>query len=108
MSLRIESEPSPLVAGADGIVRVGGTRVTLDSLAAAFAGGATAEEMASRYPSLRLADIYTAIAYCLRHPQTVEVYLAERAEQAALVRTQNERRWDPDGVRGRLLARNRR
>ena len=36
----------------DANVRVGGTRVTLDALVAAFTGGATAEEIVQRYPSL--------------------------------------------------------
>jgi hypothetical protein len=42
----LTTEPIPLVAGADGILRVRGTRVTLETVVAAFAEGATAEEIA--------------------------------------------------------------
>ena len=54
MSLAIKAEPAPLAVAADGIVRVGGTRVTLDTIVAVFKQGATAEEIVHRYPSLRL------------------------------------------------------
>lgn len=40
---------------ADGVVRVAGTRVTLDTVVAAFEEGATAEEIAQQYPSLAFA-----------------------------------------------------
>ena len=45
MSLVVEPEPVPLVTGADGVVREGDTRVSLDAVIAAFLEGATAEEM---------------------------------------------------------------
>lgn len=90
---------------ADGVVRVGNTRVTLDTIVLAFAEGATAEEIAQQYPSLRLADIYSVIAYYLRHRSAVEGYLRQRAQQAEQVRSHNETRFDPSGVRDRLLAR---
>jgi uncharacterized protein (DUF433 family) len=40
----------------DGVVRVGGTHMTLDTVVAVFEEGATAEEIVKQYPSLRLAD----------------------------------------------------
>ena len=43
MSLSIAVEPLPLSKDADGVVRVGGTRVTLDTLVEAFHEGLTAE-----------------------------------------------------------------
>jgi Protein of unknown function (DUF433) len=84
---------------------VGGTRVTLDTLVAAFDTGATAEEIVQRYPSVALADVYSVIAYYLRHQAEVRSYLAQRQDDAALVRAENERRFDPCGVRDRLIAR---
>ena len=60
MSLIIEqSQPVPLVSGADGVIRVAGTRVTLDTVAHAFERGATAEEIVQQYPALPLADVYS-------------------------------------------------
>jgi uncharacterized protein (DUF433 family) len=35
----------------DGVMRVGGTRVTLDTLVTIFEQGATAEEIVQRFPS---------------------------------------------------------
>jgi hypothetical protein len=41
----------------------------------------------------------------LRHPSEVESYLQRRSQEAAVVRQQNQARFDPTGVRDRLLAR---
>ena len=48
MIFEVVADPIPLQTDADGVVRVGGTRVTLDTVVAAFADGATAEERAQR------------------------------------------------------------
>ena len=106
MSLVIEQpQPLPLAADAEGVVRVAGTRVTLDTVAAAFERGATAEEIAQQYPALALADVYAVLGYLLRHPAQVAAYLDQRTAQGSAVRQQNERRFDPQGVRARLLGR---
>jgi uncharacterized protein (DUF433 family) len=105
MGLVFAHEPIPLQALEDGVVRVGGTRVTLDTVVIAFEQGATAEEIVQQYPSLRLADAYAVIAYYLRHRSEVEAYLASRGEVSRRVRHENEARFDPAGVRARLLAR---
>ncbi|KRT63301.1 MAG: protein of unknown function DUF433 [Candidatus Dadabacteria bacterium CSP1-2] len=105
MSFLIATEPIPLEIDADGVVRVGGTRVTLDTIVAAFDEGATAEEIVQQYPSLLLADVYAVIGYYLRRRPEVEAYLRQRQQQASEVRSQNESRFDPRGVRNRLLAR---
>ena len=41
-----------------GGIRIGQTRVTLDSLLAAYDAGSTPEEIAVQYPILTLAEIY--------------------------------------------------
>ena len=105
VALLIETDPVPLKVDVDGVVRVGGTRVTLDTVVAAFNEGATAEEIAHQYPSLDLADVYAVIGYYLRRRPEVEAYLGHRQRQADEVRKQNEARFDPHGVRDRLLAR---
>lgn len=105
MALQIESELIPLTADADGVVRVDGTRVTLDTVIAAFSDGATSEEIAQQYPALRLADVYAILGFYLRKRPEVEAYLRQRRQQAEDVRRQNEARFDPQGVRDRLLAR---
>ncbi len=105
MSLLVAADPVPLDTDADGVVRIAGTRVTLDTLVAAFREGVTAETFAEQYPSLRLADVYTALGYYLRHQAEVEAYLQGRRRLAAQARQENETRFPPEGVRDRLLAR---
>ena len=98
-------DPVPLAADRDGVLRVGGTRVTLDTLVAAFREGATAEEIAQQYPSLQLADVYAVIGYYLRRRDEVDAYLQQAAAAAADVQRENESQFDSAGVRARLLAR---
>jgi uncharacterized protein (DUF433 family) len=86
-------------------VRVGGTRVTLDTLVEAYAEGLTAEAIVEQYPSLSLADVHTTLGYYLRHRPEVDAYLARRRQQAADARRENEIRADPTGVRTRLETR---
>jgi uncharacterized protein (DUF433 family) len=105
MSILVTPESPPLVTDADGVVRIGSTRVTLDTLVAAFREGLTAEGIVEQYPSLLLADTYSAIGYFLRHPDEVGAYLQGRQSLAAEVRRENEARFDPNGVRARLLSR---
>lgn len=105
MTLSIVTETVPLVTDMDGVVRVGKTRVTLDTVISAFLDGATAEEIVHQYPSLKLADVYAVIAYYLRRRAEVDAYLQQRQQQAEKIREQNESRLDPMGIRDRLLAR---
>lgn len=99
-----QPQPVPLDADHDGTIRVRGTRITLDTVVEAFRRGATAEEITQQYPTLSLADVYSVLAYFLRHEQEVTVYLSDRAAARGAVRSENERRFDPQGVRDRLLA----
>ena len=101
----VTTETIPLKMDADGVVRVGNTRVTLDTIVMGFVEGATAEEIAQQYPSVSLADVYYTIGYYLRRRPEIEAYLSRRRQQAEQVRQQNESRFDPVGVRERLLAR---
>ncbi len=105
MTLLPTTEVIPLAADVHGVLRVGNTRVTLDTVLAAFSDGATAEEIVQQYPSLQLADVYSIIGYYLRHTAEVDAYLHQRHGQREAIRQQNEARFDPHGVRDRLLAR---
>jgi len=97
--------PAPITKDEDGVLRVAGTRVTLDSIVAAFDLGATPEEIVQRYPSVDLASAYALIAYVLRHRESVDLYLSARAKAASDVQAAVEVRFPPDGLRARLLAR---
>ncbi len=103
-SLSLAPPPPPLKMDADRIFRVAGTRVTLDTLVYAYNGGASAEEIAYRYPALELADVYTALPFYLRQRSTVDAYLRQREGRAAAVRQENEVRTGTADFRERLLT----
>jgi uncharacterized protein (DUF433 family) len=105
MAISFATEVIPIEADASGVLRVGKTRVTLDTVIAAFSNGATPEEIVQQYPSLNLADVYHVIGYYLRRPLEVEAYFRQRKVQTNAVRKENETRFDPQGVRNRLMAR---
>ncbi len=105
MPLLVTPEPAPLASDPDGVVRVGSTRVTLDTVVAAFREGMTAEGIVEQYPSLELWEVYSVIGYVLSHREEVDAYLRERQALAGEVRRENEARFDPNGVRNRLLVR---
>src|SRR5713226_7100532 len=93
MAQALTTEPIPLVADGDGVMRVRGTRVTLETILAAFAEGATAEEIAQQYPSVSLADVYQVTGCYLRHPAELEPYLVQRRLSMRETRAMNESRW---------------
>jgi uncharacterized protein (DUF433 family) len=108
MSVPLTVETLPLQRDQHGSIRVGGTRITLDTIIHIFNGGADAEEIAEGFPSLSRADIYTVIGYYLRHRPEIDAYLAEREEQAREIRRRYEARFgSQEGLRERLLARRR-
>ena len=96
-------EAIPLAQDAHGVYRIGGTRVTLDLVVRAFNRGATAEEIAWRYPALNLVDVYEVLGSCLKHQTDLDAYLKSREEQAEALR-QSHPEWSPIGLRDRLLA----
>lgn len=105
MTLAIALEPAPIETDSHGVVRVAKTRVTLDTVVTAFLEGCTPEEIGEQYPSLQLPDIYLVIGYYLRHRDEIHIYLAERQRQADVIQQEAEQRFNPIGIRDRLLAR---
>jgi uncharacterized protein (DUF433 family) len=85
-----------------GGIRIGNSRVTLDSLLAAYHNGSTPEEIAVQYPVLRLEEIYSAIAYYLSHRQEIDNYLSERHQKAEKQRSQFIQRHNLADLRQRL------
>ena len=95
----------PLKTDERGVVRVAGTRVTLESVVFAFLEGATSEEIVQRYPVLELADVYAVIAWYLKNREAVEGYLAAQSAEAALWKARMQALFPVDGLRARLLSR---
>jgi uncharacterized protein (DUF433 family) len=100
-----EARLPPLTTEPDGVVRVAGTRVPLETIVAAFDAGATAEEISQQYASIDLASVYAVISYVLDHRGEVDEYVARRYEATAAVRGKIETAFPPAGIRARLLAR---
>ncbi len=107
MTLSIVETPVPLRTDAHGTVRVGGTRVTLDTVVGAFLQGATAEDIVRKYPTLNLADVYAVLSYYLRRRADVDAYLREQEREAAAIRRRIEAdsNHNQNDIRARLLAR---
>lgn len=105
MASAVATDPIPLTVDGDGVIRVGRTRVTLDTVIMAFLDGATAEEIAQQYPSLDLADVYSVIGYYLKRHAETEAYLQQGRALSERIRKENESSFNPSGVRERLLAR---
>jgi uncharacterized protein (DUF433 family) len=95
----------PLTRGEDGVFRVSGTRVSLDSIVHEFKDGATPEQIQEDFPSVALSDIYSVVAYYLQHSRAVEDYLRAQTQAANEVRRELESRVDTRGLRERLRLR---
>jgi uncharacterized protein (DUF433 family) len=80
----------PLTLTEFGTIRVGSSRVSLDSVVYHFKQGATAERIAESFPSLDLADIYAVIAYYLANRESVEEYLRRQEAEADALQQQIE------------------
>jgi uncharacterized protein (DUF433 family) len=70
-------------ADAYGVLRVGQTRVSLDSVVYAFRQGHAPETIRQQYSALSLEEVYGAIAFYLANKEEVDQYLR-----------QQEQRWD--------------
>jgi len=68
---------SDYVEFVEGAYLVTGSRVSLDSLVAAFQRGASAESIQRSFPTLTLESVYGAIAYYLANQETVDKNLAK-------------------------------
>jgi uncharacterized protein (DUF433 family) len=99
----------PLRLTEDGTILVASSRVSLDSVVHHYNLGASAEQIAQKFPALDLADVYAAIAYYLAHKKAVEEYL--RQQEAKGDQVQEKIESDPQyqntsaELRTRLLAR---
>jgi uncharacterized protein (DUF433 family) len=105
MSLTFDPVAVPLHTDPHGTVRVGGTRVTLQTLLASFLDGATPEQIIQDFDTLKLADVYAVIAYYLTNRAAMDAYLEERRNQGEDVRRKMEAIFDQAGMKERLLAR---
>ena len=104
--LRIRDEKVPLKADESGVVRVGGTRVTLDCVVEMFEDNSSPEEIVEQYDVLQLADVYAVITYLLRNPDEVKAYVS-RHSAASEERHRAIDEQFPPTLRAKLLRANR-
>ena len=102
-----EACPDLLTQTSEGVLRVTGTRVTLNSIVQAFHDGATAEEIGQDFPTLSLAQVYEVLAFYLTHRAAVDTYLTEQMQLAATIRQELQARHSSflADLRHRLTAR---
>lgn len=105
MSLAVETSPVPLRADEYGVMRIGQTRIRLDTVITAWRQGESVEQIAENFDVLDLADIYAVISYYLHHRTEVEEYMTQNQQEGERLRAEHERRFPPGGIRERLLAR---
>jgi uncharacterized protein (DUF433 family) len=96
----------PLRTDRYGKLRVGNTRVLLELVIHAFQQGDTAEEIVDSYPTLKLADVYGALAYYLTHRSEVDVYMHQAEANADRIQQETEANYTPEtlALRARLRA----
>ncbi len=105
MQTAVEPEVVPLFTDDQGTIRVGKTRVRLDSVVYAFNQGHTPEEILMQFPSLELADIYAVIAYYLNHQTAVDQYIQQNEAEGQKLRQKIESQPDHQAFRQRLITR---
>lgn len=107
MQPALKIEPPPLNEDAHGVIRIAGTRVTLDSLIDLYDQGASAEEIALCYDVLDLHEVYSALGYYLAHRAELDAYRAQQRSLRLEARAAAEQRCPPADLRARLEKRRR-
>lgn len=95
----------PLMQDDEGVFRIVGSRVTLDSIVHQFKSGATAEQIQEDFPSLVLSDVYSVIAYYLQQTREVEDYLDRQTQACREVQGEVEGALETRELRERLRRR---
>ena len=103
--MTLDSCKIPLAEDASGTIHVENTRVTLDSVVLAYREGASAEEIAERFPAITLSAVYAAIAFYLQNRTGIDAYLKGRETESERIRMQVESRPEAKEFRERRLAR---
>src|SRR5438270_11662304 len=75
--------------------RIGGTRVSLDSLVHAYWEGQSPEAIAEDFPTLGLEKIHGAIAFYLHNREVIDAYLASQEARWEQLRRDSEARHSP-------------
>ena len=78
-----------------GVMRVGNTRVMIESVIYPFQRGESPESIRAQYPSLTLEQVYGTITYYLGHRDEVDAYLSRQDQEWQKARAEAEQRPTP-------------
>lgn len=95
----------PLRTDEGGVIRVGQTRVTLQTVITDFHQGASPEEIVHHYPALELPDVYLVVGYYLQHREDVDAYVQQQRQRATQARQDYQAHHPQDPLRAKLLSR---
>lgn len=84
--LAFDAQRPPLHEDAHGVIRVGSTRVSLESVVTAFDSGASAEEIVESFPNLDLVTVYGTLAFVLTSRSAVDEYRSPVASDRSRTR----------------------
>lgn len=105
MATTVGTIPKPVRINRFGVMRVGDTRVSLDSVVYAFNRGENATEIQRNFDTLSLAQVHAAIAYYLHNKAEVNAYLKQKAIDYEKQRLADRANGIPPITREMLLAR---
>jgi uncharacterized protein (DUF433 family) len=77
MALTCEPLPVPWREDKNGVIRVGETRVRLETVLWHYRNGESPATIVDAFPPLKLSDVHRVIAYYLEHPAEINEYLVE-------------------------------
>lgn len=97
----------PLQLTEDGTIRIGDSRVSLESIVHHYDLGASAEQIAQKFPSLDLADIYATFSYIINNKEEVKEYLKQQEEECNEIQRRFEAQYQNTNaeIRARILTR---
>jgi uncharacterized protein (DUF433 family) len=85
----METTAKEYVEFSEGDYFVAGSRVLLDAIVYEFLDGRSLETIQQSFPTLRLAEVYGAIAFYLDHQSEINSYLQQRMADYAARRQEN-------------------
>ena len=88
-----------------GVLKVGDSRVSLDSVVYVFNEGMDAREIQHEYDSLALAQVHAALAYYLHNKKKVDAYLAKREIERERIKREVQAEFPARVTREMLLKR---
>lgn len=102
---QIRSPDLPLRLDEGGALRVGDTRITLETVLAEFEQGSSPEMIVLSYPTLKLEQVYTLLAFYLHNRTLFDSYLREAGRGADQWFEEYEARSGMKELRQRILER---